>query len=153
MPLSGEKKQQPGQHQDQHRRQERSPGTNFRQSGIYRSQIGKKGKQIEPLTVILITCADEAEAAKISKGLIENKLAACVNIFPVSSIFSWKGKIENQKEELLIAKSVKSKFSAIEKFVKKEHSYQCPEVIGIEANLISSQYAEWIRSTVNQNEE
>jgi periplasmic divalent cation tolerance protein len=78
--------------------------------------------------------------------LVENRLAACVNIADVSSVYEWKGKIENDREKLLIIKSVETKFGELEKFVKKNHSYECPEIIALEIKAGSKEYIEWVNS-------
>jgi len=103
--------------------------------------------------MVFITCASDEEAKKLSDGLISGKLAACVNIAHVDSVFRWQGKIENQGERLMIIKSVKSKFDEIEKFVKANHSYDCPEIIAVKIEAVSDNYAAWVRSECGINSE
>ncbi len=96
--------------------------------------------------VVLITCASEEEAEKIARGLLENHLAACVNILPsITSLFLWEGKIQREKEVFMIAKSLKSAFTALEKTVKKHHSYALPEIIALPIIAGSEAYLDWIR--------
>ncbi len=83
---------------------------------------------------------------KLSDGLISGKLAACVNIVSVESVFRWKGVIEDQSEKLLIIKSVRSRFDEITRFIKENHSYDCPEIIANKAETVSEDYAAWVRS-------
>jgi len=80
--------------------------------------------------------------------LVENRLAACVNITDVTSVYEWKGKIENDSEKLLIIKTVESKFSELEQFIKKNHSYECPEIIAMEVKVGSEEYIDWVNSVV-----
>ena len=96
--------------------------------------------------LIYVTCGSEAEAGIISNGLIENRLAACVNIAEIRSVYEWKGKIENESEKLLIIKSVESKFTELERFIKANHSYDCPEIIGMEIKAVSKEYSDWVKS-------
>ena len=85
--------------------------------------------------VILVVAADRKEAHRIAKGLINNKLAACVNIVKeVESFFWWKGEINSAKETLLVIKSRKDKVSKIIKLVKSIHSYEVPEIISLPIN-------------------
>lgn len=98
------------------------------------------------LIIILVTCGSLKEAKKLSDGLISGNLAACVNITSVESIFRWEGKTENQAERLMIIKSVRSRFDDIEKFIKGNHSYDCPEIIAMKAEVVSDDYAAWVRS-------
>ncbi len=93
-----------------------------------------------------MTCGSDEEAGKLSDGLLSNRLAACVNIADVKSVFDWKGKIEKENERLLIIKSIRSNFDKIEKYVRANHSYECPEIIAMEATAASENYASWVRS-------
>jgi periplasmic divalent cation tolerance protein len=81
--------------------------------------------------------------------LVENHLAACVNIADVSSVYEWKGKIENDSEKLLIIKTIKTKFAELEQFVKESHSYECPEIIALEVKTGSREYFEWVQLAIN----
>jgi len=99
--------------------------------------------------VILITTKDKLEAEKIAKMLIQNKLAACVNILAgVKSLFRWQGKIDQAKEALLIVKSKKEKFDKIAKLVKSMHSYDLPEIIAIPIVSGFKPYLDWINESV-----
>jgi len=80
--------------------------------------------------------------------LVENRLAACVNITDVTSVYEWKGKIENDSEKLLIIKTVESKFPELAQFIKKNHSYECPEIIAMEVKAGSEEYIDWVNSVV-----
>lgn len=65
----------------------------------------------------------QKEAKKIGGGLIGKKLAACVNIFPIESIYSWEGKIAREREFVAIIKTKKQNFERMENFILKHHSY------------------------------
>ncbi|MEM2918148.1 MAG: divalent-cation tolerance protein CutA [Candidatus Altiarchaeota archaeon] len=97
------------------------------------------------MLLIYITCKDRKEAEKISKHLLEKRLIACANIFPIKSMYWWKGKIENAKEFVIIAKTLDRYFPIIKKEVKRIHSYEVPciEKIKTEANL---EYIKWLKS-------
>jgi periplasmic divalent cation tolerance protein len=95
---------------------------------------------------VYVTCRSDDEAQKLSDGLIGERLAACVNIADIKSVFEWKGKIEREDERLLIIKSVRSNFEIIEKYIKANHSYECPEIIAMEVEAASENYASWVRS-------
>ncbi len=104
------------------------------------------GEELEKLIVVYVTCGSNEEAEKLSNGLLSKRLAACVNIADVKSVFEWKGKIERESERLLIIKSVRSNFEMIEKYIKANHSYECPEIIAMEVTAASEDYASWTRS-------
>lgn len=95
--------------------------------------------------VVLITAPNEDEAVKISKTLVEEKLAGCINIIKnVRSIYFWKGKIEDEPEVLMVVKTKSELFEELEKRVKSLHSYTVPEIIGLEIKKGSQSYLNWL---------
>jgi len=101
--------------------------------------------------LILSTCTDVAEAKKIAKAIIEKKLAACVNIVPVHSIFRWKGSIEESDEQLLVVKTSSTLFEKVSEYIKNLHSYELPEVISLEIRQGSRPYLKWLQDSVRKN--
>ena len=82
--------------------------------------------------VIFITAGSKEEADKLSRGMIEKKLAFCVNTVPgIQSTYHWKGKLHIDDEILLIAKTRQQKYGALENWVKQNHSYDVPEIISL----------------------
>ncbi|PIP72182.1 MAG: cytochrome C biogenesis protein CcdA [Nitrospinae bacterium CG22_combo_CG10-13_8_21_14_all_47_10] len=82
--------------------------------------------------VIFITAGSKEEADKISRGLVENKLAFCVSVIPkIQSTYHWEGKIHVDEEFLLIVKTRKDRYEALETWVKMNHSYEVPEIIAL----------------------
>lgn len=99
--------------------------------------------------IIFITTSNKKEAEKISRQLVKNRLAACVNILPgIKSLFWWQGKIDQGKEALLIVKSRKEKFTKIVKLVKASHSYAVPEIIAIPVVCGFKPYLNWINDSI-----
>jgi len=95
--------------------------------------------------VVLVTCGSEEEATKIANSLVEERLAACVNIIsPVRSIYRWEGKIWDEKEWMLIIKTQKRRFGDLEKKVKSLHSYSVPEIIALPMVKGSASYLKWL---------
>jgi periplasmic divalent cation tolerance protein len=99
--------------------------------------------------VVYVTCGSDDEARRLSGALVENRLAACVNIADVTSVYEWKGKIENDNEKLLIIKTINSKFDKLERYVKSNHSYECPEILALEVKAGSKEYIDWVKSVTN----
>ncbi|MGD0335484.1 MAG: divalent-cation tolerance protein CutA [Candidatus Omnitrophota bacterium] len=100
-------------------------------------------------TVILVTVPSKAEARRIARGLLKEKLAACVNIIGrVDSLFWWKGKIEQAAESLLIIKSRRSKAKKIIQAVKSMHSYEVPEIICLPIVEGHKPYLRWIDESI-----
>jgi periplasmic divalent cation tolerance protein len=95
--------------------------------------------------VVLVTCGSEEEAEKIANSLIEERLAACVNmISPVRSIYRWEGKIWDEREWMLIIKTQKRRFEELEKRVKSLHSYSVPEIVALPVVEGFAPYLKWL---------
>lgn len=99
-------------------------------------------------SIIYITAGNEKEAEKIANELVSNRIAACVNIFPISSIFRWEGNVEKAKECGIIVKTRTSKFDEIKKIVKKIHSYDVPCIISFRIDKGTKEYLKYIDQTI-----
>jgi len=95
--------------------------------------------------IVLITAPNEEEASRISHALVGEKLAACVNIMPaVRSIYRWEGRIEDEKEVLLIIKTKRVLFERLQKRVKELHSYSVPEIVALPLVEGDEAYMNWL---------
>ena len=79
--------------------------------------------------IVYVPCGSKEEAEKIGRAVVEEKLAACVNIFPITSIYRWKGKVETGEECVLLCKTAGEKFTKIRNMIKKLHSYELPVIL------------------------
>jgi periplasmic divalent cation tolerance protein len=97
------------------------------------------------IIIVYITYPNMKEAKKIISHLIQKKIIACANFFPVESCFFWKGKVENSKEIVSIAKTKKANWKKIKLEVKKMHSYETPCILkfDVEAN---EEFESWVKS-------
>ena len=87
---------------------------------------------------------DQATAEKLAKGLIEERLAACVNTIPgVRSFYRWQGKIENDTEVQLLIKTRRGRFDELAAWIKANHPYEVPEIVAIPAERVSDEYLAW----------
>lgn len=102
------------------------------------------------MILLYITCKDKQEAEKISRVLLKKRLIACSNVFPIESYFWWKGKIEKDKEVVLIAKSLEEKFEKIKEEVKKIHSYVVPLIEQIKVDQVNEPYLRWLKDEVKE---
>ena len=101
--------------------------------------------------IILTTASSNKEAEIIGSKLVENKLAACVNIIPnVKSIYRWKGKINKDSEYLLIIKTVKRVEKEVFENIRKLHSYDTPEMITIPITGGEKSYMNWLSISVSR---
>lgn len=96
--------------------------------------------------VVYITAPNEDEAVKISKTLVKERLVGCINIVKgIRSIYEWQGKIEDDLEVLMIAKTQRHLFDPLKDRVKKLHSYTAPEVIAVPVIEGSEDYFDWLK--------
>ncbi len=98
------------------------------------------------IIMIQTTCKNKKEAKKIAKVLLENKLAACIQISKINSFYTWKNKICNEAENLLSIKTKKDNFKKIKRKIKEIHSYDLPEIISFDIRNVSSEYAKFIEN-------
>ncbi|MGC9068022.1 MAG: divalent-cation tolerance protein CutA [Thermoprotei archaeon] len=102
--------------------------------------------------VVFITCSNLFEGQRITKILIENKLAACVNLVKdIKSVYWWKGNIETSNEVLLIVKSDAKILNKLIEVVKSNHSYTVPEIIAIPIIGGNQDYLKWISESISQS--
>ena len=96
---------------------------------------------------ITTTTSTQKEAKKIANHLTEQKLAACVQVDgPITSIYHWKNKTQEDTEWRLQIKTLATYFEKIETTIKEIHSYETPEIIATELNFISQDYLNWLIS-------
>ena len=94
--------------------------------------------------MVMITTSNEEEACLISRTLVDEKLIACANRFPVNSIYTWQGKAEDESEIMLLCKARENNLDAIIARVKDLHSYEVPEIIAIPIIGGSDDYLDWV---------
>lgn len=94
--------------------------------------------------IILVTVDTQAAAQEIATILVTDRLAACVNLFPIHSVYRWEGKVEEAAEWQLVAKTKLSLFEAIESAVKNLHPYEVPEVLAVPIEQGYVPYLNWL---------
>lgn len=100
--------------------------------------------------ILILSTVNKFEIAKeISSYLVENKLAACVNIIPkVTSIYYWDNKVCEDNEYLILIKTVKDNFSLVKQYIESVHPYDLPEIISVDISGGSNEYLDWISSSL-----
>jgi periplasmic divalent cation tolerance protein len=99
--------------------------------------------------LVSITTGSAEEAERIAEALVQERLAACVNIVPaITSIYRWQGEVHRDSEVLLIAKSRPELFESLAARVKEMHSYEVPEIIALPIVAGSKAYLKWIDESV-----
>ncbi|KAJ8263899.1 hypothetical protein GJAV_G00142860 [Gymnothorax javanicus] len=96
-----------------------------------------------------VTCPNEQVAKDLARGMVEKKLAACVNIVPkITSVYEWQGKIEEDNEVLLMIKTRSTKVSALAEYVRSNHPYEVAEVISLPIDQGNPPYLNWLGQVV-----
>ncbi len=95
-------------------------------------------------TVIITTCENKEQARNLARGLVENKLAACIQLIPIESIYRWEGKLTETEEILLLVKTKSNLFSEIEKYITSHHTYSTPEILSLPIEKGFEKYLNWI---------
>jgi uncharacterized protein involved in tolerance to divalent cations len=100
--------------------------------------------------MVFVTC-DSGQAETIATRVVEERLAACVNVTPtVRSCYVWDGKLTWSDEVLLVMKTTRSGFERLKERVVELHSYDVPEVVGVPVEFGLEQYLEWVRGGVKE---
>ena len=94
--------------------------------------------------VVLVTVGSSEQAQTIANALISEKLAACVNIFAIDSVYMWQGEVNRDREHQLILKTDLDKFSQLAEKIKTLHDYEVPEIIAIPIVAGSQPYLNWL---------
>ncbi|MDQ1729329.1 MAG: periplasmic divalent cation tolerance protein [Pyrinomonadaceae bacterium] len=107
----------------------------------------------EEAIVVFLTAADRTEASRLAEVLVEKRLAACVQIVSdIESVYRWQGKVERQREVLVIAKTLSLRFAALEREVRALHSYDTPEIVAVPLLRGSVPYLEWLSASIRDAE-
>lgn len=96
-------------------------------------------------SMVYVTVKDIDEAKKIANHLLDHRLIACANIFPIRSIYVWKGKVEDDPEVAMIIKTRSSLVDRIMKEIKKIHSYEVPCIVSYDIIKGDKDFLNWIR--------
>ena len=99
--------------------------------------------------IVLVTAGSQTEAEAIAFALVESKLAACVSLNPIRSIYTWSGEVCSDEEWQLTIKTDLTQFEALEAKIRQLHSYEVPEIIALPIVAGSLAYLQWIGQTVN----
>ena len=99
--------------------------------------------------IVLSTCADREQAERIARRLVEQQLAACVNILPgVQSIYRWQGGVESASEVLMLIKTSASHCDQVQSIVAALHSYEIPEFLVLPISDGSEAYMAWLEASL-----
>lgn len=97
-------------------------------------------------SLVMTTCADMAEARTLARLLVDERLAACVQIFPIESVYTWEGTVQEAPEVMLLCKIEHDAYPDVEAAIRAAHSYETPEIVEIAIEQGSQAYLGWVAS-------
>jgi periplasmic divalent cation tolerance protein len=107
------------------------------------------GKHMTDFQIVLSTCADREQAERIARRLVEQQVAACVNIVPdVQSIYRWQGNVESAAEVLMVIKTSAGLVSEVQSIIASLHSYEVPELLVLPVSGGSEVYLAWLKASL-----
>lgn len=96
---------------------------------------------------MLVTAPDDAAARRLARGMVDARLAACVNLVPGAlSVYRWEGEVHEEHETLMLIKSTDERLGELVEFVEREHPYDVPEFVVLDPEAIENGYREWLLS-------
>lgn len=99
------------------------------------------------LVIVLTTVPDDGSGEELARTLVEERLAACVNVHaPMVSIYRWRGQVEREGERQLVIKTARARLPALEARLKALHAYEIPELLVIPVESGSEAYVGWVRA-------
>jgi periplasmic divalent cation tolerance protein len=102
------------------------------------------------VAIVLTTLGVETDAAAIARTLVDERLAACVNVLPpMTSFYRWKGSLEQDREQQIVIKTTRAGVSALEARLRALHPYELPEFVVLEAAEASRAYGAWVAESVS----
>jgi len=112
------------------------------------AQDGSEDPTLEQYGLVLVTASSQGEGEAIAQALLQFKLAACVSLMPIQSLYTWNGEVHNEDEWQLMIKTDLRNFSQITAKVRELHSYEVPEIIALPIVMGSQPYLSWISEQV-----
>jgi uncharacterized protein involved in tolerance to divalent cations len=101
------------------------------------------------MLMVFVTAESREQAEELARKLVEERLAACVNVVPgVRSCYVWEGKLTWSEELLLVIKTMRSGFDRLKARVEQLHSYDVPEIVGVGADAVAEKYLAWVQGSV-----
>jgi periplasmic divalent cation tolerance protein len=103
------------------------------------------------IAVVLTTVAADERAEQVARQLVEDRLAACVNLYPpMVSVYRWKGSVERDAERQMVIKTTRDRLDALEVRLRELHSYELPEFVVVAVESGSEAYLSWVREQVRE---
>lgn len=106
------------------------------------------GNRLSTMRLVLTTCADQASADQLARHLLEQRLAACVSLLPITSYYHWQGELQQEKEVQLVIKTSANQLHKLLEALTRHHSYEVPELVVLDASAAGA-YGAWLLNAVD----
>jgi periplasmic divalent cation tolerance protein len=103
-----------------------------------------------PFALVMTTCGDKANAETIATRLVEERLSACVQIFPIASVYRWEGAVQRANEWMLFCKIKSHDYANVEAAIRAAHTYSNPEIVEVSIEQGAQAYLNWIESVTGK---
>lgn len=104
---------------------------------------------MEETMIVLTTTGTADDARRLAHAFVEEKLAACVNLIPIESVFPWEGQIQEAPEVLLVIKTASVRLHQLEERLQQLHPYSVPEFVAVRAEQVADAYKAWLLNWVS----
>lgn len=104
-----------------------------------------------PFAIVITTCGGKPEAETIASRLVEQHLSACVQLFPIESVYRWEDAIQHETEWMLLCKIKAANYDAVETAIRGMHSYANPEIIALAIENGAAAYLSWVTSVTSRS--
>jgi periplasmic divalent cation tolerance protein len=101
------------------------------------------------LVLLYVPCGSEDEALGLARALVETRLIACANLHPIRSVYTWEGRVVDEAEVVLLAKTTVAQAAAAEAEIRRRHSYEVPCLLRLPTAGVNADYLAWIRAAVS----
>lgn len=106
-------------------------------------------KRSSKLVDVYVTFANQREADRIARAVIDKRLAACANVWPIRSRYWWNGKVVQGREVAALFKTTSGRYPALERRIRQLHSYQVPCIVAWPINRGGARYQRWVKASVH----
>lgn len=100
------------------------------------------------MVFVYTTCADSGEAQKLGELMIREKIAACVDMWPIESMYMWDGKMADKKQTMMMITTHETKLQQVSDLISQNHSYSVPLIAGVDVMRVNPEYKAWVVSEI-----
>lgn len=101
------------------------------------------------MSLVVLVTVPPAQAAELARAIVQQRLAACVNMLSAQSVYRWDGDVVEEPETLLLIKTSGEKYPELEKFIQERHTYEVPEIVALQVDRALPTFASWLNHSLS----